>query len=202
MIAYLTGTILHKDLKYVVLMTSGGTGYKVYTTLETHGQVSAGAEASLWIHTVVREDALDLYGFSDKKTLEFFELLITISGIGPKSALGILSAASVSSIREAVISGETAYLTKIAGVGKKVAEKIVLELKDKVGPDEYGTGTGSGTASSADVDALDALMSIGYSQKESKDVLDELSKQASRGDIDPLKNAGDKVKAALKLLGK
>lgn len=193
MIAYLTGKIIHKDIKYAVLMTESGVGYKVFTTLETLGQNDIGGTVELWIHTVVREDALDLYGFSDKKSLDFFELLITISGIGPKSAIGILSSTTVQSIVEAVVSGETAYLTKIAGIGKKVAEKIVLELKGKVTGD-FGEDSAVHRTSGSDVDALEALKSLGYTHKESKDALDSISKD--------IKGSGEKVKAALKALAR
>lgn len=174
-------------------MTSGGVGYKVYTTLETLGQNSTGEQVELWIHTVVREDALDLYGFSNKRSLDFFELLLTISGIGPKSALGILSATTVDSIIEAITTGESAYLTKIAGIGKKVVEKIILELKGKIG-DNFGSAHDTYKAGNADVDALEALKSLGYTHKEAKDALDDVSNN--------IKGTGEKVKAALKLLGK
>jgi Holliday junction DNA helicase RuvA len=195
MISHLSGKILHKDVRYAVLSTADGVGYKVFATLDTLGKLHAGNDAALWIHTVVREDALDLYGFPDKENLDFFELLITISGIGPKSALGILSAASVASIKDAVASGETAYLTKIAGVGKKVAEKIVLELKGKVGASDGSTSTGN----SGDVDAIEALKSLGYTHKEARDALEEISGDPKLRDI---KNPAEKVKAALRLLGK
>lgn len=193
MISYLKGTIHHKDIKYVVLMTSGGVGYKVYTTLETLGQNSTGEQVELWIHTVVREDALDLYGFSNKRSLDFFELLLTISGIGPKSALGILSATTVDSIIEAITTGESAYLTKIAGIGKKVVEKIILELKGKIG-DNFGESSDTSKVGNADVDALEALKSLGYTHKEAKDALDDVSND--------IKGTGEKVKAALKNLSK
>lgn len=174
-------------------MTSGGVGYKVYTTLETLGQSSIGEQVELWIHTVVREDALDLYGFSNKRSLDFFELLLTISGIGPKSALGILNATTVDSIIEAITTGESAYLTKIAGIGKKVVEKIILELKGKIG-DNFGSSSDTHKAGNADVDALEALKSLGYTHKEAKDALDEVSSD--------IKGTGEKVKAALKMLGR
>jgi len=190
MIGYIEGSVRHKDLKYVILLTQSGVGYKISTTLDTHSHLHEGQAAALWIHTVVREDALDLYGFKERETMEFFELLITISGIGPKSALGILSAATVGTLREAIVTGETAYLTKIAGIGKKVAEKIVLELKGKVFMVEGDSSSGQ----NADVDAIEALKSLGYSQKEARDALDGIAQDIS--------DSGEKVKAALRLLGK
>jgi Holliday junction DNA helicase RuvA len=146
----------------------------------------------LFTHLAVRENALDLFGFLSREECDFFELLITISGIGPKSALGILSAAPLASLREAVVSGETAYLTKIGGIGKKVADKIVLELKGKVffGADEAISPNGLGRG---DVDALEALKSLGYTQKEARDALEGLDSSIT--------DTGAKVKAALRVLG-
>jgi Holliday junction DNA helicase RuvA len=194
MIAHLSGKILHKDLRYCVVSTTDGVGYKVFSTIETLAKLHEGSVVSLWIHSVVREDAFDLYGFPDKESLDFFELLITISGIGPKSALGILSAASVSSIKEAITSGETSYLTKIAGIGKKVAEKIVLELKGKV-----GTADENAVSKHGDVDAIEALKALGYTHKEARDALEEISEDPKTRE---LKDPGEKVRAALRILGK
>lgn len=194
MIAYLEGKTVHKDLRYAIIQTTDGVGYKVFATLDTLTKVHEGAKATFWIHSVIREDAFDLYGFPTKEYLDFFELLITISGIGPKSALGILNAASVASIKDAVNSGETAYLTKISGIGKKVAEKIILELKGKVEPSDGATSLQSG-----DVDAVEALKSLGYTHKEARDALEEISSGSKTKD---LKDTGEKVKAALRLLGK
>jgi len=189
MIAHLSGTVIHKDLKYLVLDT-GGVGYKVSTPIDSLNAAKEGQKAEFWIYTVVREDALDLYGFTDRETLKFFELLLTISGIGPKSALGILSAAPLTSLREAVVSGETAYLTKIAGIGKKVADKIVLELKGKVvfGSDETVSGAGK-----SEVDAIEALKALGYTHKEARDALEGLDPSVT--------DTSAKVKAALRVLG-
>lgn len=191
MIAYIAGTVIHKDLKYLVVDT-GGVGYKVSTPIDTLNASKEGQKVQFWIYTVVREDALDLYGFADKDTLKFFELLITISGIGPKSALGILSAAPLASLREAVISGETAYLTKIGGIGKKIADKIVLELKGKVGAGD-DTALSSNGLGRSDMDALEALKSLGYTHKEARDALEGLDTS--------LTDTGAKVKAALRVLG-
>lgn len=191
MIAYIAGTVIHKDLKYLVVDT-GGVGYKVSTPIDTLNASKEGQKAQFWIHTVVREDALDLYGFADKETLSFFELLITISGIGPKSALSILSAAPLASLREAVISGETAYLTKIGGIGKKIADKIVLELKGKIGVGD-DISFSSNKLGRSDMDALEALKSLGYTHKEARDALEGLDST--------LTDTGAKVKAALRVLG-
>jgi len=188
MIAQLTGTIAHLDLKFVILNVNG-VGYKVFTINEDLAALSIGAEVVMWVHTTVREDALDLYGFTKKENQDFFELLITVSGIGPKSAMGILSAASAENLREAIVSGESSYLTKIGGIGKKVAEKILLELKGKVQGDD---GEFTSKRGKNDVDALDALRALGYSHKEAREALEKVPAT--------VKDPGEKVKAALKNL--
>ncbi len=132
---------------------------------------------------------MDLYGFANKKELDFFELLITISGVGPKTALNILNVASVDSLRQAVSTGETAHLTKVSGLGKKMADKIVLELKGKLGNyEEIAFGH------KEEIDALEALKSLGYSHKESREALQEIDKSHT--------TTSARVKAALKHLGK
>jgi Holliday junction DNA helicase RuvA len=183
MISYIKGTVIYIDLKYLVLEVNG-IGYKIYTTTE-YLSTSIGTELSFWIHMVVREDAQDLYGFPTREGVNFFELLITISGIGPKSALGILNAASVETIQSAIQSGDTSHLTKVSGIGKKNAEKIVLELKDKI-------ETIEGLKHNNDSDALEALHSLGYSHQEAREALKKLDKSIT--------DTGAKVKAALKIL--
>jgi Holliday junction DNA helicase RuvA len=135
---------------------------------------------------------MDLYGFTSMDELNFFELLITISGIGPKTALGIMNAASIETLQIAVQTGESSHLTKISGIGKKVAEKIIMELKDKI---EIVSHTPeSKSAIKNDSDALEALKSLGYSQSEARDALKEVSKDKEK--------TSDKIKEALKILGK
>ena len=186
MISFLKGKILHKDTTYLVLET-GGVGYKVFIT-GTAMESLKGVETELWIHTAIRENSHDLYGFPSREELVFFELLITISGIGPKSALGILNVASLETLRKAVIQGNTGHLTKVSGIGKKNAEKIVLELQGKLGevtPEE-------GYALRDEEDAMEALGSLGYSQKESRDALKEVGKDIA--------STSERVKLALKIL--
>lgn len=191
MIGHLTGSIIHKDDKHVILDVSG-VGYKIYVTGDTVARTSSEDTTSLWIHTVVREDALDLYGFMTEKELSFFKLVIGVSGIGPKSALGILAVAPVDTLVSAVGSGDTSYLTKVSGVGKKIAQKIVLELKDKVGL--VGDVEEVAAVRHEDMDVIEALKALGYKENESRDVLKEL---------DPaIKGTSKRITEALKLLGK
>jgi holliday junction DNA helicase RuvA len=129
---------------------------------------------------------LDLYGFLEMEELGFFEMLIGVSGIGPRSALAILGIASIETLRKAISTGDTAYLTKISGIGRKTAEKIVIELRDKMGADI------STTSLQGELDALEALKSLGYSQNEARDALKKVPAEA---------NINIKIKEALKILG-
>ncbi len=192
MIAKIKGEIDFVGNGFVVIDVSG-VGYKIYASVETMRILGKkkDKEEMLWTHQAVRENSLDLYGFMEYAELEFFELLITISGIGPKSALGILSVAPIDTLRRAVSSGDTTYLTKVSGIGKKIAEKIVLELSDKLGVLE-STYKESG-ALKEDSDTLDALIALGYSQSEARDALKNIS--------DDIVGTNEKVKTALKTLG-
>ena len=187
MIACLSGTVRHKDLHYLVVDISG-VGYKVLVTTETALDVTPSSPIFLWTHLVVRETSLELFGFLDKETLNVFELLITIPGIGPKSALSILNVATPSTLRQAVASEDTTYLTRVSGIGKKNAEKIVLELKDKL----KITKEDRGLDMRSEGDALEALVSLGYNERDAREALKRVPKET--------KGAGERVKAALKVL--
>ncbi len=191
MISRLTGTLVHIDPKYIVLNVQG-VGYKVFTTVDIMSKLGKEKAAiTLWTYLAVRETALDLYGFTSLAELDFFELLITISGIGPKTALGILNAASVQALETAIQTGDTSHITKMSGIGKKVAEKIVMELKDKI--DKVNHSEESKTALKTDTDALEALKALGYSQNEAREALKEVSKTITK--------TNEKVREALKILG-
>jgi len=133
----------------------------------------------------VREDILDLYGFLNREELEFFEMLINVSGIGPKGALAILGVASIDTLKKAISTGDIPYLTKISGIGKKTAEKMIIELRDKMGVNKTGTSL------QEELDALEALKSLGYSQNEAREVLKKVS---------PEMNTNEKIREALKIL--
>lgn len=186
MIGHLKGTIIHHDIKSVILDVSG-VGYKIFTNT-AHIDSKSEKIAEFWTYLAVRETALDLYGFQTKDELEFFELLITVSGIGPKSAMGILTLATLPNLRHAISSGDTSHLTKVSGIGKKNAEKIVVELKDKL----EGLSTDMSHSLSGDVDALEALKSLGYGEREAREAL-----KKAIGDT-----TEQKVRSALKNLNK
>ncbi len=177
--------VVAKDPEYIVLDVAG-VGYQVFVTPETLAHTSEERTVTLWTHLAVRETALDLYGFLKREDLVFFELLIGISGVGPKSALAILSLADVATLESAVREGDTTYLTKVSGIGAKSAKKIVLELSDKVGKGVEGQSLRE------DADTLDALTAMGYSVSEARDALKQVPKDIVGGN--------ERLKYALKAL--
>ena len=189
MIAHLKGKIEYLKDNYAVLDVNS-VGYKVFLSVYTFGKVAGMPEVSLFIHTYVREDTLALYGFLALEELEMFELLISISGIGPKAALGILSIATPKTIKTAILNEDPSILTKVSGIGKKTADRVILELKNKVAD----ISVGDKEEATIDVDAIEALMTMGYSNTEARDALK----------IVPLdvKDVGERIKIALKNLGK
>lgn len=189
MIGSIRGKIILKKEKWLIIETAG-VGYKINVSPDTVSKSKkVGEEAILWIHTHVREDALDLYGFLEHSELEFFEMLISVSGIGPKGALTILGVTSIETLRKAIGTGDISYLTKISGIGKKTAEKILIELRDKVG-DKMKAEQG-GNSLQGELDALEALKSLGFSQSEAREALKK---------VDPESNTNTKIKEALKIL--
>ncbi len=191
MIAHIKGQIIHKGLGFIVVET-GGIGYKITITTETQNTLTTSplGLASLWIYQAIREDSSDLYGFISIEELNFFELLISISGVGPKTAIGVLNASSIENLQTAISSGETSYLTKISGIGRKLAEKIVFELKEKIG----GERTEMTVAMKGDADVLEALISLGYNEREAREAIKKLPNDVI--------GANNRVKAVLKFLGK
>mgnify|MGYP001608259061 CR=1 FL=1 len=187
MIASITGIVAEKGARFAVLDV-GGIGYKVWATDDTLNSLKGGAQAKLLTHHAVREDAQELFGFLDADDLALFELLIKISGIGPKTALNILNVATPATLRRSITSGETAYLTKISGIGKKTADKIILELREKLG------SGGEGETLKDEVDALEALKALGYSHTEAREALKKVEGSVA--------GTSARIKQALKLLGK
>lgn len=184
MIGYIKGRLIGKE-ESTILLENNGIGY-VVVTVPAVMEREIGSELELYTYLQVREDALNLFGFLSKMELSFFELLITVSGVGPKMALTILSSGETDLIKQAIVSEDIAVFTKIGGVGKKTAERIVVELKDKLGL----LGTGSARLAGSE-DLLMALENLGYSRKEIKDVLSKLDHSLT---------SEEKLRQALKLL--
>jgi holliday junction DNA helicase RuvA len=187
MIAHITGTVI-EEFKNSLIVDVRGIGYRVYIMGDTALQYKKGSEVSLHTHLSVRETALDLYGFLEYEECEFFEMLIGVSGIGPKSALAILSLASIPTLKQAILENDSSYLTKVSGIGTKNAKKIILELQGKIEND----GAGVGSHHSGDVDTIEALKSLGYSAREARAALKNIPPEVTR--------ANDRLKAALKEL--
>jgi Holliday junction DNA helicase RuvA len=165
-IAHLRGKLAHKDPARVIVDVNG-VGYEVLVPLTTFTALpETGADVSIDIHTHVREDIIALYGFSTRRERTIFEKLMTISGIGPKLAVTILSGGSVEELITAIKRGDLARLTAIPGVGKKTAERIILELKDKL--QDFAEGP---QKSSVEVDVLSALENLGYNRAVSESAM-------------------------------
>jgi len=193
MIGRISGEVIWRDERGVIVETgasaTSGIGYRIFLSGETLREVKIGDVVALWTHLAVRENALDLYGFAERRELQFFELLISVSGIGPKSALAILSLAPPATLEKAITRGDAGYLTRVSGIGKKSAEKIVLELKDKL-----GAGGDDGTGGLGDeAEAVEALAALGYSLRQAREALRQTPEE--------LTDTAAKVKAALRILG-
>ncbi len=190
MIAYLRGQILSKAPNAVVL-DCNGVGYELAISVATYTELrDLGAEARLHVHTHVREDALLLFGFAEAAEKRLFEKLLTISGIGPKLAITVLSGISAERLVGAIRSGDHATLTKIPGIGKKTAERVVLELKDKL-DDMAGVLTPQPDAppslGATSDDVLSALINLGYPRAVAQKAVEAAAKDASvSGDFERL----------------
>ena len=192
MIGSIKGKIILKTEKFLIVETNG-VGYKISVSPDTLFQLSAphsysgqnNTEVLFWIHTHVREDILDLYGFLERQELEFFEMLINVSGIGPKGALSILGIASIDTLKRAIGTGDTSYLTKISGIGKKTAEKIVIELRDKIADKMKDEKV---VFLQGELDALEALNLSGILK-------------IKRGSVKKFYRINTKIREALKILG-
>ena len=190
MIGKLTGTLSDKNPPQVIV-DCHGVGYEVDVPMSTYYNLpAAGEKVVLLTHFVVREDAQILYGFATAAEREAFRQLIKISGVGPRTALSVLSGMSVADIAHAVTTQDAGRLVKVPGIGKKTAERLLLELKGKFGPD---LGVSAAAASDAQTDILQALVALGYSDKEATLALKPLPKDVG---------VSDGIKLALKALSR
>ena len=172
MISQLRGTVVARMLDGVVLDVNG-VGYRVQTTLRALRKAQAKGEVTLDTYLHVREDALQLYGFADASERELFEHFLSVSGVGPKVALAILSGSTPADLRRAIVLEDTTRFIAIPGIGKKTAERVVLELKEKIGPIDSLSG-----APEHELVARDALVELGYSVVEAERALASTDPQA------------------------
>ncbi|HAI20994.1 MAG TPA: Holliday junction branch migration protein RuvA [Clostridiales bacterium UBA8153] len=181
MIAYLRGTVRLSSPGQVILEVSG-VGYRLLVPASTEGRLPGKGEATaLHTHLHVREDALSLYGFSTPAELELFQLLLGVSGIGPRTALGVVGATSPDTFYQALLNQDTAYFSRLPGIGKRTAQKLVLELREKVGgpPPELPPGD---TAVLGELGQLmEALMALGYTRAESAASASQVVKESPAG---------------------
>ena len=176
MIAHLRGKLLTKHPNQAIVET-GGVGYDVTISVPTFSDLPAvGGDVALHIHTHVREDMLALYGFLRQAEKTLFEKLITVSGIGPKLAITILSGMAADEMVNAIRGNDIARLTRIPGIGKKTAERMVLELRDKLPPEKAGEVTTIPTLSAVEEDVLSALMNLGYQRASAEKALAAIPK--------------------------
>lgn len=184
MIYNLKGKLTVCDVNFIVV-ECGGVGFKCFTTLNTVKQIGkVGSEVNVFTHLSVREDAMDLYAFATPAELDAFKLLITVSGIGPKAAASILSELTPDRLALCIASGDAKSITAAQGVGKKTAERVVLELKDKMnGIVSESVSSSVNNASSVETssasEAVDALVALGYSQSDAAVVVGSLDKSMS-----------------------
>ncbi len=181
MIHYLEGMIVEAGEEYLVLEV-GGIGYRVYTSRATREEYfNRTGLVKLYTHLHVREEEIALYGFGTPEERELFELLLTVNGVGPKVAIGILSATTPQRLQEAILSESVAGLTAVKGIGKKTAERLILELKDKIATVPFG-GRPLPTYTRKDELALRALTrSLGFGEREARRALEEA--RAAHGEL-------------------
>lgn len=185
MIASLKGSIIARREKSVVLET-GGAGYEVFVSLPELLSVKVGDARQYWTYQYVREDTLSLYGFRTEEELSFFQSLIAISDVGPRSALALLSVAPLAKITAAIEAGNLALLPKVSGIGRKTAERIVLELKGKTGSERIHSHSPEGQ------EVMDALMALGYRREEAEAAARDIPEEAATSE--------ERVRAALRTL--
>ncbi len=190
----LTGNIVHTDENSIAL-SCGGVAFRCFTSISTLRKVAAtGDKITLFTYLSVREDALDLFGFADTAELDCFKILISVSGVGPKAALAILSQLSPDKLALAVASGDVKAITAAQGVGPKIAQRIITELKDKLAPFAMGTAAvelaevTAANSSDACGEAVEALMSLGFSRTQASIAV---------GKLDPTLAVDELIKSAL-----
>lgn len=191
MIGYVSGVVKAVSDKHIIVDVNG-VGYRITIPEKIRNSIAKiGSAVKLFTHWSLspHDGSVELYGFTTPEELNFFELLTTISGIGPKSAQGILSSTDLQALQIGIVRGDEKYLRKISGISEKTAQRLIIELKNKIKVIHGGQLGDLG----ADSDAIDALVALGYSQRQALEVLKEVGGKA--------KTSEEKVKEALKLLG-
>ena len=190
MIGWLSGTLIAKNDPHILLNVQG-VGYKVFVPQSVLAQRSSGDQVQLFVHSLVREDAFELYGFESAEDLKLFEYLLSVSGVGGKTALGVFSVGDRGSIVRAIASGDVHFFSSVPRLGKKSAQKIIIELKSKIGSSD---DLDLSSDSQAQDEVVLALKSFGFSTQEAVDAVRSVQKDGQ--------SSSEKVRLALKYLGK
>ncbi len=190
MIAKLEGKITEK-IDDTIILECAGVGYGLLVSFEDFGALKTGETAKLYVYEHIRDNAHDLFGFRNLDTKQLFEQLLGVNGVGPKMALAILSVASVQHVRQAIAAGDTKFITQASGVGKRVAERVVVDLKDKVGLIASQDATDFlSVAANPNDEALQGLVALGYSVQDAAEALKKVATDLP---------AAQRIKAAFKL---
>ncbi|MDE6686306.1 MAG: Holliday junction branch migration protein RuvA [Lachnospiraceae bacterium] len=204
MYAYLKGTVVQKTADRIVVEVSG-VGYNVYVSPgRIYDFPEYGEEVKVYTYTSVREDAINLYGFVALEELELFKLLISVSGIGPKGGLAMLSVMSVDDIRYAIMTGDAKLLAKAPGVGKKTAERVIIDLKDKINAQDFEESVTGAVLEKTLMehpkarDAADALVALGYSGKEAEHAVEQAFRELEIQSGEDAISSDQLLKVALK----
>lgn len=185
MISAIEGNVIGR-FQNSLIINVGGVGYRVFVTTDTLARHIDGDTVRCWTHLVVRDDAMELYGFLSRDELAFFELLLLVSGIGPRSALGIIGLGNLEKVKSAIAANDSKYLTSVAGIGKKSAEKIVVELRDKIADMQIEESVSQQRGTESDV--IEALKALGYTPQQAREAVGHIPEDA-RGTKDRLKEA-------------
>jgi len=195
MIAAVRGEVAEIALDHAVI-EAAGVGYKVMATPSTLATLRRGTEARLVTAMIVREDSMTLYGFADGDARDLFLTLLGVSGVGPKIALATLAVYDATALRRALADGDVAALTRVPGIGKRGAERMVLELRDKIGALPSGSGAAAATGHAVRTPVVEALVGLGFPLKQAEETCDTVLA------ADPEANTSSALRAALSLLGK
>ncbi len=180
MIALLQGKVIKKDSDSLVLLNSG-VGYKIFSTEAELNNVKLEEDTQLWIHENIKEDRHDLFGFKEVAELELFEKLLSVNGAGPKAALAVLNIGSVSDLKTALINSDAKYIQQASGVGKKLAERLILELSGRLSDTALDNSL-SNRKQDEDDEAYQALVSLGYAPKDAAKALERVDQSLSTED--------------------
>ncbi len=193
MIGYLAGTVKTVRKNYLIIATDH-VGYKVFVTPQISLNTESGKPISLYTHTYVREDQLALYGFSTLSELDFFEMVLGVTGIGPKLAMSIMSLADLEMIKSGILNEDPTVFTKVSGVGRKTAERLIMELKEKIVEEVPSGKEEFKELSQTHADVIDVLLALGYSRSEARRALASLPRDIASSE--------DKIREALRVLAK